>query len=262
MKRSVVTSISIISIITMVFGGNVFPEGSPQAGIRKLSKDINNCSLSKEENDGSYQENFSIDFSDYFEGSVKRWLASKGFCFNGGIRDNRIIELSANKQALSVRTKQPGRVFIFNNSVDLKEFSKVKIEWGIIQYPKDASYEKNINNEALMVYIFFGNVKLPSGCFLVPDSPYFIGLFLSKEDQINKPYTGRYFKEGGRFVCLGNPEPRDTVISEFDLNRAFRLYFNDAVPPISGISLEVDTSSSKDEGKAEAFIKRIEFLGR
>ncbi|MBE7446972.1 MAG: hypothetical protein HS132_17840 [Planctomycetia bacterium] len=252
----------IISIMVIVLNGSVFPEESQQAEIQESSKVAKNHSQEKPDNNSNQQERSLIDFSDYTGGSVYTWLESKGFCFNGRTKDHRTIKLSANENALIVKARQPTRVFIFNNSVILKKFSKVKIEWGIIQYPKDASYAKNNNNEALMVYIFFGDVRLSSGCFFVPDSPYFIGLFLSKKDEINRPYTGRCFDEGGRFVCLGNPKPGETVISEFDLYRAFQAYFQDAVPPISGISLAVDTSSSGDKGKAGAFIKRIEFLSK
>ena len=102
---------------------------------------------------------------------------------------------------------------------------------------------------------------MPSGNFAIPSSPYFIGFFLGKEEQVNKGYKGKYFRKSGRFVSLGNPEPGETVISEYDLISAFkRKYEKDEVPLISGIALAVDTSSSDDGGKAAAFIKSIEFL--
>jgi hypothetical protein len=86
-------------------------------------------------------------------------------------------------------------------------------------------------------------------------------LFLCKDDKLNTPYIGRYYHEGGRFVCLGHPEPSQTVVSEFDLVTAFRTYFEkDEVPPISGINFGVDTSDAGDGGRAAAFIRRIEFI--
>ncbi len=259
MRISVIRGIMLV--IMLILSGNVFPEEREQTEMRELPRFTNNYRLDEQGRNGSHQENFLIDFSDYSGGAVHGWLESKGFYFKDRIQDNRVIELSAEERALMVTAKQPARVFLINESFTLKKFSKVTIEWGILQYPQDASYEKKVNNEALMVYVFFGDTRLPSGSFFVPDSPYFIGLFLSKEDTINKPYRGRYFNEGGRFVCLGNPKPGETVISKFDLNRAFQDFFNDVAPSISGISLAVDTSSSGNEGKAEAFIKRIEFLG-
>lgn len=260
MKNSIVTS--VILVIMLVLSGNVFPEERGQTGIQELPRFTNDYRLGKQGNDGSHQGNFLIDFSDYSGGSVNGWLESKGFCFKDRTQDNRVIELSADERALMIKAKQPARVFLINESFDLKEFSNITIEWGILKYPQDAAYEKKVNNEALMIYVFFGNARLPSGSFFVPDSPYFIGLFLSKEDKVHKPYRGRYFNEGGRFVCLGNPKPGESIISKFDLHRAFQDFFTVVAPSISGISLAVDTSSSGNEGKAEAFIKRIEFSGK
>ena len=41
---------------------------------------------------------------------------------------------------------------------------------------------------------------------------------------------------------------------------AFQLYYEKEAPAISGICLEVDTTTAGGGGKAEAYIKRIEFL--
>jgi hypothetical protein len=112
-----------------------------------------------------------------------------------------------------------------------------------------------------MVYIPFGHEKIPSGNILLPDLAYFIGLFLCKNDKLNTPYVGKYYQEGGRFVCLDRPDPAQTVVSEFDLVTAFRSYFEKvAVPPISGITLGVDTSDAGDGGRATAYIRTIEFI--
>jgi hypothetical protein len=62
-------------------------------------------------------------------------------------------------------------------------------------------------------------------------------------------------------VCVGHPQPYDTVTSEFDLRTAFHTYFAQAdVPMISAISLGVDTFASGDGGTAAAYIHRIELL--
>ena len=82
-----------------------------------------------------------------------------------------------------------------------------------------------MNNEALMLYIFFGTKKLSSGNVLVPNSPYSIGLFLCQNDQVNVPYKGRYFHAGGRFVCLGKPRPGEMIVSEFDLESSVQELF-------------------------------------
>jgi len=46
-----------------------------------------------------------------------------------------------------------------------------------------------------MVFVFFGYDKISNGHFLIPNTPHFIGLFLGKDNEENKPYTGRYFKK-------------------------------------------------------------------
>jgi hypothetical protein len=96
---------------------------------------------------------------------------------------------------------------------------------------------------------------------LIPNSPYFIGLFLCQDEQVNFPYKGRYFHTGGRFVCLGKPAPDAMTVSEFDLDRGFKSYFSKGeTPGISGIGFGVDTSKAGGDGKAAAFIRRIEFF--
>jgi hypothetical protein len=112
-----------------------------------------------------------------------------------------------------------------------------------------------------MVYFSFGHEKLPSGLLVLPDTPYFIGLYLCKDDKLLIPYTGRYYQEGGRFVCLAHAEPHEPIVSEFDLATAFQTYFDkDEVPPITALNFGVDTSEAGDGGKASAYIRSIEFL--
>ena len=204
---------------------------------------------------------WSVDFADYPGGSMEAWLHTKGFRLEHGAEDPAALALSHKAGALVVEAKQPVRGFVVNDQVRLAHFSTVRITWGIIKYPKDASYERQVKNEALMVYISFGQDDIPSGHALLPARPYFIGLFLGHEEQLHTPYRGNYFHEGGRFVCVGNPPPSDTVVSEFDLRTAFHTYFGKvAVPLISGISLGVDTFASGEGGTAAAYIHRIELL--
>jgi len=204
---------------------------------------------------------YTISFSDYLHGSIDEWMRQKGFVFEKDAKDRKKIDLDIQEDAVVFRIKKQSRGFLFNEYVKAEKFSRVRISWGIIKFPKDASYEKKINNEALMLYVFFGKEKIASGNVAIPASPYFIALFLGENDTVNRPYTGRYFHKSGRFVCVGNPKPGETVVTEFDLKTAFGSYFDKkTVPPISGISLGFDTSSSGAQGQAAAFIKSIEFL--
>jgi hypothetical protein len=215
----------------------------------------------KPENDTSQKSTFLIDFSDYEEGSIEEWLEKKGFELKEAAKNRKKLDLDVDEGALFLEAKKPLMAMIVKESVDPGKYSRVKIEWGVIKYPKGGSYEARVNNEALLVLIFFGDEKIASGHLAMPDSPYFIGLFLGRQDKVNKAYKGNYYHEGGRFVCLGNPQPGETIISEFDLADAFQRYFQkDEVPSISGVALEIDTTSSADDGRAVAFIHSIEFL--
>lgn len=202
---------------------------------------------------------WSLDFADYAEGSMEAWLHTKGFRLEHGAEDRAALALSHHAGALVLEAKQPVRGFLVNDQVQLTTFSTIRITWGIIKYPTGASYARQVNNEALMLYISFGQDDAPSGHVLIPARPYFIGLFLRQEAQLHTPYQGRYFREGGWFVCVGSPQPYDTVTSEFDLRTAFQTYFDTAdVPRISGLSLGVDTFASGEGGTAAAYIHRIE----
>ncbi len=52
-----------------------------------------------------------------------------------------------------------------------------------------------------------------------------------------------------------------SAVTAIDLRRAFRKRFGLAeVPGVSGISIEIDTTESSNDGKAAAFLSRVEFL--
>jgi hypothetical protein len=199
---------------------------------------------------------YTLDFAKA-TGAPEEWLKKKGFRFE---KDADDIKLKFSDKSLILTTEEPLLGVIINDKLDLKEYSKIRITWGIKDYPLGACYEKGVNNEAVMIYVFLGNEKLPSGSFFIPKSPYFLALFLGEKDIPGKAYIGRHFKQGGRFICVGAPKEGETVVTEFDLPKAYKEHFkkNDKLP-ITGLSLEVDTSYL-DEGKGSAFIKKIEIL--
>jgi hypothetical protein len=208
---------------------------------------------------GSGAVAYALEFSDYAGGAVEDWLRAKGLGFEEAAKSRDLLHLAVGDGALILEAREALRGFLVKDALEVQPFSTVRIEWGVLKYPAGASYEKGVRNEAIMVFIFFGTERLSSGHLLYPDLPYFIGLYLCETDELHKPYTGKSYQEGGRYVCVGNPPPQTTVVSEFDLRRAFQAYFaKDDVPPISGIAIEVDTSSSGDGGTAAAFIKRLE----
>ena len=112
-----------------------------------------------------------------------------------------------------------------------------------------------------MVYVFFGTEKISSGHFLVPDSPYFIGLFLSDSDPVGEGFQGRYFKAGGRYICVDRAPKGKEITTDFPIAETFKLMFGKGqAPPISGIGIGIDTEHAKGNGVAESFIREIEFL--
>lgn len=225
-------------------------------------------SANSEENDNKAREkdtfqkvNFLIDFTDYDDGSVEKWLKEKGFHFKGHSKNRKKLDLEVGEEGLILDIKRPMLGMILNEGVDLEEFTSIRLEWGVIDYPEGASYEAGIRNEALMVIVFFGYEKISSGHFAIPNAPYFIGFFLGREEEVGKGYVGSYFKKSGRYVCVGNPKEGETVKSEYNLAEAFkRKYDKDEIPLISGVALTIDTTKAKNQGKASAFIKSIEFI--
>jgi len=188
-------------------------------------------------------------------------LKEKGFQFKRDAKNRKKLDLEVGEEGLIFDIKSSMLGMMVNEGVDLEEFTSIGLEWGINDYPEGASYEAGIRNEALMVIVFFGYEKISSGHFAIPNAPYFIGFFLGREEEVGKGYVASYFKKSGRYVCLGNPKEGETVKSEYNLVEAFkRKYEKDEIPLISGIVLAIDTTKAKNQGKARAFIKSIEFL--
>ena len=205
---------------------------------------------------------YTLDFSDYEDpnGSIHDWLEGKGFKFKRDTKNEKKVELSFRDDKLHLRTRVPAFGLIVHEQV-IPGVSRIRIHWGVAEFPEGASYEHKIDNEALMVYVFFGHEKFPSGSVFIPKSPYFIGLYLCDTDRVERPYRGHFYKQIGRFVCLGQPSPGETITSEFNLGDAFKNYFEKhQVPAVSGLGLEVDTKQAHHHGRAAAFIKRIELL--
>ena len=204
-----------------------------------------------------------VQFDDYESGAVEDWLLSKGFQFNEDARYRNRIDLDVREKGLALEAKRRAFGVMPNESVNIPEFTYVEIDWGVNKFPEGASYEQGVRNEAIMVFIFMGDERQTSGSLFIPDSPYFIALFLCHgDDRINHPYEGAYFKKGGRYVCGEQPAGGQLVTTRFDLLEAYRSYFDkerDDDPAISGIALGLDTKKAGDGGRSSAFIHEIRF---
>ena len=189
---------------------------------------------------------------------IRSWMETEGFLFKSDADSNKKLELTFKNEALNLKAKA-GIFAIMPKELDVVGANKIRITWGINKFPKNASYKNGINNEALMVYVYYGKEKLSSGSIFIPGSPYFIGLFLGENEDVGEIRLGRHFKDSGRFICVATPKVGEIVTSEFDLNKGFNDSFgeNKNVPAISGIALEIETSKS---GESDSFIKKIEFL--
>jgi hypothetical protein len=253
--------VALLSLLLLTLNSNVFSEQEKPDRFDNPPSIIKSKNLNKQENEQPQRNNYLIDFSDYEAGSIDAWLESKGFKFEQAARDRKKLDLDVDEGALILEAKTRLRGFIVNDSLEPRKYSGVRVEWGVVKYPRGASYEAEVNNEAIQVLIFFGHEKISSGHLVLPNSPYFIGLFLGRHDMPYKAYKGKYYQEWGRFVCRGNPLPGETIISEFDLVYAFKRYFQrDEVPRITGVALVMDTTSSGDDGRAVAFVNRLEFF--
>lgn len=204
-----------------------------------------------------------IVFNDYETGSEEDWLLGKGFQFKQDARDRSRINFEVGDGSLVIEAKRSAYGIMLNEGVNVPEFTYVEIDWGINQFPKGSSYEQGVRNEAIMVLFFMGDERHSSGSMLIPDSPYFIGLFLCHgDDRVHNPYLGSYFKKGGRYICGERPEAGEMVTTRFNLLESYRTNFDkekDDDPGISGIALALDTKKAGNKGKSSAFIREIRF---
>lgn len=115
---------------------------------------------------------------------------------------------------------------------------------GFSDYPKGASYEHGIDNEAIMVYAFFRDELQPIGELFIPDRT-----------------LGHHYKKTGRYICVDHPPQGTTVISAVGLRSEFLKSFGrDEAPHVSRICIEVDTTDADNDGHTAAFLSRLEFL--
>ena len=203
---------------------------------------------------------YTVDFKGYTGGSVLEWLGRKKFVAKQDADNKHKIVLSIHDEALVLEAKQRALGLLLNET-DVPGHGRIRIEWGVDAFPQGVSYEKGIRSEPIMIYTFFGKKKVSSGSLLVPDSPYFIGLFLCDAGRTDHPYTGRFFKAGGRYVCVNVAKVGERVVSEFDLGTAVKDYFKlSEIPPISGFAIGIDTDKATGSATAKSYVRKIEYL--
>jgi hypothetical protein len=202
----------------------------------------------------------AVDFSGFPGGAVLSWLGGKGFVPKQDAGNARRVVYSATARELTLETRS--RAFgLLLNEMDVRDASRVEIEWGVNAFPPGASYERGVRAEAIMLYIFFGKDRHASGSLFIPDSPYFLALYLCESEALNTPFRGRYHHASGRFICVDRPQPGATVVTDFPIADTFKRVFAQAeVPDISGFGLAIDTANVSGNGVAKSFIQRIRFF--
>ncbi len=199
----------------------------------------------------------SIDFTGQPEGEARTWLREQGF----------ELRMSANE--LSPRFSDRGLVLstedaitgLFAKELRLTGADRVRVTWGVDRYPEGANWEKGTYRVPVAIMIAFGKKEIASGSLFVPNVPYFISLFLSKNAEPGKGYTANYYHKGGRYFCAPcSPPAGEAVTTTFDMSETFKRTFDKKqVPPITGFSFQMNTKNTR--GGAKAFIERVEFLG-
>jgi len=202
---------------------------------------------------------YGVDFAGYPGGSVLQWLGSKEFEPKQDANNSRRVVYSVSQGNLVLETRS--RAFgLLLNETDVRDYSRIRIEWGVDAFPPGASYETGVRSEAIMIYVFFGKERHASGSLLIPDSPYFLGLFLCESEKTNKPFRGRYYHGVGRYICVDRPRLGMPVITEFPIAETFTRVFRQEAPDISGFAIAIDTANARGNGVAKSFIRKIEFL--
>lgn len=188
------------------------------------------------------------------------WLRKQGFTLQKDMATGKSIQLIGGNsdKGLYIASDKPSFGLAVKDGLNFHDIEKVVLEWGVQIYPTGASWQRQINREALMVSLFFGS-KVKADRIYLPDSPYFVGMFLCQDDLVRTPYIGKSYRDTGRFICLDRPERGSIIVSSFDVESAYLNWFSTGViPPLTGIGIELDTSGLP-EGQAGAYLKRITF---
>jgi len=199
-----------------------------------------------------------IDFTDKAHGSAVEWLEENGYDFR---LDAKALEPRFSEKGLVLSTDGV-KVGLIEKKVRLSDVGRVRVTWGVDEYPKGADWENEVYRVPIAVMFSFGDEDIGSGSLFVPNMPYFISLFLSRNAEGDKGYTAEYYEKGGRYFCQPcSPPEGKTVTTQFDVANAFRNQFDKSkVPPITTFGIQMNTEDT--HGGARAYIERVEFIAR
>jgi hypothetical protein len=203
---------------------------------------------------------YALDFTNQPSGSALPWLKEQGFQFKLAFE---ALNPRFENGALALSTERPqaglcGRTFA--KGEELQGVERLRIAWGVSKFPQGADWEHGINRTAIAVMVTFGHERISSGLpFGLFAAPYFISPFIGEKETADKIYTGKFWRKGGRYVCVKCPNPGAAIITDLNVDRLFKSLFGKTVtPPVTAFAFQMNTKNT--EGNAAAFIKKIEFL--
>ena len=203
----------------------------------------------------------TIDFTGHPDGPATEWLEEQGFTFRLDAEDLD-PRFENGRLVLQTNGAEGG---LFEKSVNVPRAARIRIHWGVEQYPQGANWADGVNAVPIAVMTSFGEKEIRSGSLFAPDAPYFIGIFLGEHERADRAYVGKYYQDGGRYFCNPCGAPTgETIVTDFDLGQAFREQFPDAtpsagsvLPAVSRFGFQMNTNGTR--GGAVAFLKRIEY---
>jgi hypothetical protein len=199
---------------------------------------------------------YRADFSTQPDGDAVAWLKRQGFEFHLRAHD-LAPRFEQGRLVLETATETAGG---FVQTLNVPGVRRLRVRWGVDRYPQGADWAKGVYRVPIAVMVSFGEDKMASGSLFVPNTPYFLSLFLGEHEQEGRAYTARYYQKGGRYFCqpCGAP-PGQTVVTEFDLATQFTEQFQQtALPPVSSVGFQMNTTDTT--GGARAFLMSIELL--
>ncbi|MCS3902442.1 hypothetical protein J2T55_000438 [Methylohalomonas lacus] len=205
---------------------------------------------------GSSQVIERFTFTDSPDADASDTLRDQGYEFK---LDAEGLDLQFSGDGLVLETDSQ-RAGLIAREVNIEDVDRVRITWGVNEYPEGADWAAGVYRVPIAVMISFGDKEIDSGSMFVPDVPYFVGLFLGEKEQEGHAYKANYYHEGGRYFCQPcNPEPGETITTVFNFDEVLTEQFDISTSmPVSSVGIQMNTNDT--QGSAKAFIQEIEFL--
>ena len=101
---------------------------------------------------------YSLDFSGNQGKNASEWFKANGFRLEKDADNAALLSFSFNANALVIETKKHAMAFAIREAPDVPA-RRIRITWGVEKYPVGASWEKGLNREPVMIYVFLRERK-------------------------------------------------------------------------------------------------------